>query len=59
VGPRAGQDGCGKLRPQLDSISPAFSSGTKRPFRDVTTHPSTEIENEWSYTSTLPYEYKQ
>jgi len=36
----------------------ALSSGSKRLVRDVTTHPSTGIKNEWNYTSTLPYEFK-
>ena len=44
MGPTAGQDGFGKPRPHWDSIPTAFSSGTKRPFRDVTTHTSTEIK---------------
>jgi len=39
-------------------IPAALSSGSKHPFRDVTTHPSTGIKNEWSYTSTLPHEFK-
>ena len=39
-------------------VPAALSSGSNCPVRDVTIHPSTGIKNEWSYTSTLQYDFK-